>query len=207
MKLQVSLGFRRGTYGQIEEFANQVIIKTDGVAEYAALQEQVNIVKPLLTKFINAVAAASDGGKQLTQAKLAAKKELVDQLEVLALLTQINAKGNEFYLLGAGFNSRKKPVNNRNKPLAKPEWKYLRRGVLSGTVEGEVMNFPSGTKEIGIQYSYDGWQTAHNGTYTSGKKFIVKGLDIKREVELKLTFNGSFQRKSDASDAKGVFVL
>ena len=206
MRIQISLSFRRGSYGEIGEFCQNVISKTDGVPSYSELQAQVDIVKPLLATYENAVVAAMDGGKLLTQAKIKAKVNLLDAMEDLAALTKVYAEGVESYATDAGFQLKKKSVRS-NQPLPQPEWNFLKRGVLSGTVEGEIKNLPSGVKEVGIKHSYDGWATEKNGTYSTGKKFVLAGLDVKKEVEVKVCYLGTYQRKSDDSLPMQVFVL
>lgn len=206
MSINITSSYKRGSYGDIEEACQQIILKTDNIAPYANLQKQVNIIKPLLETFINAVAAATDGGKLLTQAKKKAKGELLNQMDILKALVIVHAKGDETFATGAGFKLRKKSIRN-NQPLPEPEWAYLKRGILSGTVEGELKNFPKGVSEIGIKHSYDGWVTEKNGTYSTGKKFVLKGLDPKREVEVKVCFHGTFQRESNESVPMPVFVL
>jgi hypothetical protein len=206
MRIQISLSFRRGSYGEIGEFCQNVISRTDGVTAYNELQVQVDIVKPLLTKYESAVVAAMDGGKLLTQAKRKAKVNLLDAMEDLAALTKVYAKGVATYVTDAGFQLKKRAVRS-NQPLPQPEWNFLKRGVLSGTVEGEIKNFPAGVKEVGIKHSYDGWATEKNGTYSTGKKFVLAGLEVKREVEVKICYLGTYQRKSDDSLPMQVFVL
>ena len=206
MRIQISLSFRKGTYGEIEEFCQNVISRTDGVPAYNELQAQVDIVKPLLTTYDNAVVAAIDGGRLLTLAKLKGKNDLLDAMEDLASLAKVSAKGVPSYATNAGFQLKKKSVRS-NQPFPKPEWNYLKRGVLSGTVEGEIKNLPVGVKEVGIKHSYDGWTTEENGTYSTGKKFVLAGLEVRKDVEVKVCFLGTFQRKSDDSLAMPVFVL
>ena len=82
MRIQISLSFRKGSYGEIEEFCQNVISKTDGVPAYNELQAQVDIIKPLLTTYDNAVVAAIDGGRLLTLAKLKAKNDLLNAWKI-----------------------------------------------------------------------------------------------------------------------------
>ena len=206
MRVQISLSFMQGTYGETEEFCRQVISKTDSVTRYVDLQAQVDIVKPSYLTFIDSVTAATHGGKLLTQAKLKAKNELLITMEDLAALAKVFAKGEESYATEAGFDLRKKAVRS-NSPLERPELNYLKRGVLSGSIEGEIKNFPKGANEVGIKHSYDGWATVKNSIYTSGKKFNIENLEVKKDVEIKVCFIGTFQRKSDDSDPMSIFVL
>lgn len=206
MSIYITSSYKQGSYGDVEEACQQIILKTDDVARFSDLQQQVDIIKPLLKTFINAVAAATDGGKLLTQAKKKAKKELLKEMDYLKALVAVFAKGDEDYVTEAGFKLREKPVRN-NQPLPQPKWIDLKRGILSGTVDGELKNFPKGVTTVGIKHSYDGWVTEKNGTYTTGKKFVLKGLEPKKEVEVKVCFNGTFQRQSDDSDPMRIFVL
>lgn len=206
MRVQILDSFRKGNYGEVSEFCHFVISKTDGIARYADLQAQVDIVKPLLTAFDAAVVAALDGGKLLTQAKKDAKENLLDSMDDLKSLTKVFSKGDPTYATDAGFKLKPKPVRSQQ-PLPEPVIDSLKRGVLSGTIEGLIKDFPPGVKEIGIKYSYDGWVTENNGTYSTGKKFILAGLEVKREVEVKVCYHGTYQRKSNDSDAMHIFVL
>lgn len=206
MRIQISLSFKQGTYAEIEKFGQQVILKTDGVKRYSDLQPQVTIVKSLFNTMVDAVAAASNGGKLLTKAKQEARKAFILGMEDLVDLVKVYAKGDETYVTGAGFDLIKKSTRS-NAPFDRPKWNSIKRGVLSGTIEGEVKNFPKGVKELGIKHSYDGWMTENNGTYSTGKKFTLTGLDIKREVEIKVCFHGTYQRTSNDSVAMPIFVL
>ena len=206
MSIQISLSFKFGTFAAISEFCHFIISKTDGVARYSDLQNQIDKIKPLLTTYDAAILAASDGGKLLTQAKREAKVELLNAMEILAALTKGFSNGDSTYVTDTGFQLRQKAVHSKQ-PLPQPEWVYLKRGILSGTIEGLIKNLPPGVKEIGIKYSYDGWVTEHNGTYCTGKKFILAGLEVKRDVEVKVIYHGTYQRKSNDSKPMPVFVL
>ena len=206
MSINITSSYKRGSYGDIEESCQQVMLKTDDVARFSDLQKQVDVIKPLLESFINAVAAAADGGKLLTQAKKKAKKELLNEMDILKSLVVIFAKGDEDYATEAGFKLREKPIRN-NQPLSRPKWMNIKRGVLLGTIEGELKKFPKGVTSAGVKHSYDGWVTEKNGTYTTGQNFVLEGLESKREVEVKVCFHGTFQRKSNDSDSMSIFVL
>ena len=206
MSINITASYKRGSYGEVEEACQQIVLKTDGVARFSDLQAQVDIIKPLLQTFTNAIAAATDGGKLLTQAKKKARKELISEMDILKALVLVFAKGDPTYVTEAGFKLREKPVRN-NQPLPQPKWIDLKRGVLSGTVNGELKNFPKGVTSAGVKHSYDGWVTEKNGTYTTGQNFVLEGLEPRKEVEVKVCFHGTFQRRSDDSDSMKIFVL
>jgi hypothetical protein len=85
--------------------------------------------------------------------------------------------------------------------------KYLRRGVKSGTVGGELVDFPKGSREFSLLHSTDGGVTKLNGTSTSGKRFIIDLGVMEQRVQVSGYFLGTFQRKSEECDAMDVFVL
>lgn len=206
MSIQISLSFKFGTFAAISEYCHFIISKTDGVVRYKDLKNQIDKIKPLLAAYDTAILAASDGGKLLTQVKRTAKVDLLNAMEILAALTKGFSDGDPTYVTDAGFQLRQKAVHSKQ-PLPQPDWVYLKRGILSGTVEGLIQNLPPGVKELGIKYSYDGWVNEHNGTYSTGKKFVLAGLEVRKEVEVKVIYLGTYQRKSNESKPMPVFVL
>lgn len=206
MNFKILVDYKRFSIADLLAFVMQLISKTDGVAKYKAIQKQVDIVKLSYDTFVKAVDAASDGGKTLTLLRTQQKMVLIKDLGDLVLLTQLHANGDEAYATGAGFNTRAKPQRS-NLPFPKPVLKYLRRGVKSGTVEGELKDFPKGVKEFSLLHSTDGGVTKSNGTSTSGKRFILDLGITEQRVQVSGYFLGTFQRKSDECDAMEVFVL
>lgn len=206
MTIKVLLKFLKFKDADLITFVLQCISKTDGVEEYAMLQSQVDIVKESSEAFIKAVEAASDGGKLLVYLRKQEKLNLLQDMKKLALLVELNADGDEAFVLGAGFNLRSKPQRS-NTPLGKPVLKYLRRGKKSGTVEGELVDFPKGVREFNLLYSTDNGITKTNGTSTSGKRFIIDLGFTEKRVQVSGYFIGTFQRKSDECEPMEVFVL
>lgn len=206
MSFKILLDFKKMKTGELLAFVLQLISKTDGVKHYKALQAQVDIVKLSYEVYVKSVDAASDGGKTLVLLKKQHKLQLFTDLEDLVLVTTLNAKGDEAYPLGAGFNLKAK-TQRSNLPLPKPVLKYLRRGVKSGTVVGELVDFPKGAREFSLLHSTDGGVTKTNGTSTSGKRFTIDLEVVEQRVKVSGYFLGTFQRKSDECDALEVFVL
>lgn len=206
MNFKILVNYKRFPISELVAFVMQLISKTDGVSTYKAIQKQVDIVKLSYNAFVKAVDAASDGGKTLTLLRTQQKMVLLKDLGDLVLLTQLHANGDESYALGAGFNIKAKPQRS-NVPLPKPVLKYLRRGIKSGTVEGELVDFPKGVREFSLLHSTDGGKTKTNGTSTSGKRFIIDLGITEQRVQVSGYFLGTFQRKSDECDAMDVFVL
>jgi hypothetical protein len=206
MDVKILLDFKKMNFGKLMVFVLQLISKTDGVALYAKLQEQVDLVKISNDVFAKSVEDASDGGRTLGVIRKQDRLKLIKDLQNLVLLTELHADGSEVYAIGAGFNLRQKPQRS-NQPLPVPVFKYVRRGVLSGTIVGELVNFPSGAREFNLLHSTDGGLTKTNGTSSSGKRFVLDVGVVEQRVQVQGYFIGTFQRKSDVSDSMEVFVL
>lgn len=206
MTFRILFDFKKFIDAVVITFSGQLITKMDGVAKYAPLQAQVDVVKLATDAFSAAVDAASNGGKNLVRDKNDRKKELRAELEKLALLTQVQANGDSAYALNAGFNVQEKPQRS-TAPLPQPVLKYLRRGEKSGTIVGEIENMPKGAKELCLLHSIDSFTTSANGTNSSSKKFTIDLGITEQRVQVRGYFIGTFQRKSDLSDSMEIFVL
>jgi hypothetical protein len=117
----------------------QVILQAlaDNLAIYASPSPTVIVVKAGLDKFINAIAAAADGGIALTAAKNAARAELGTLLRNLASYVGVACKGNMENLLLSGF-----PVQKPNRTaigvLPPPMILSLNLGARSGELEAKA---------------------------------------------------------------------
>lgn len=206
MSFKILLDFKGMKIAELLVYVQNLISKTDKVEEYVDLQAQIDILISSYQEFVEAVDAASDGGRTLILIRNQAKQVMFKDLEKLVLLTELNANGNEAYATGAGFNLRSKGQRS-TLPLEKPVLKYLRRGKKSGTLEGELVNFPKGVKEFSILYSLDGGVTKTNGTNCSGKRFVLDVGVTEQRVQVEGYFIGTFQRKSDVCEPMEIFVL
>lgn len=79
----------------------------DNTAIYATPSPTLAVVTTALNKFINAIAAAADGGIALTAAKNAARGELTALLRNLASYVAVACKGSMENLLLSGFPPQK----------------------------------------------------------------------------------------------------
>ncbi len=118
----------------------QVILQSlaDNVAVYATPSPTLAVVRTSLDKYINAIAAAADGGIALTAAKKAARSELVVLLRNLASYVQVACKDSMENLLLSGF-----PVQKPNRipigVLPAPTVLNLNLGPRSGTLDAKVL--------------------------------------------------------------------
>jgi hypothetical protein len=206
MNVKILLDFKRLNDAELIAFVLQILSNTDGIVQYVKLQEQVDIVKASFDVYTKSVEAAADGGKTLNLIKKQDRIKLLKDLQTLVLLTELNADGSEVYATGAGFSIRQKPQRS-NQPLPMPVFKYVRRGVKSGTIVGELVNFPTGAREFSLLHSTDGGVTSTNGTSSSGKRFVLEVGVVEQRVQVQGYFIGTFQRKSDLCAPVEVFVL
>lgn len=121
------------------ESDSQVVTKTqtilqslsDNTTIYPIPNPTVPVLKASLDKFINAIAAAVDGGTALTLAKNTARAELVALLRTLASYVQVACKGEMENLLLSGF-----PVQKPNRSpigvLPPPTIMTINLGARSG---------------------------------------------------------------------------
>ena len=79
----------------------------DNALIYATPSPTLAVVSTALNGFIDALAAAADGGKALTTAKNTARTELVALMRNLASYVQLACKGNMENLLLSGFPPQK----------------------------------------------------------------------------------------------------
>lgn len=199
------LAFKKANDSELSVFAADVVSKTAGNDRYAAEQTQVEAVNAAQQVFEQAIYRASDGGRSLILIRRNKRVELELELSKLAKMLELHVDETADFFTETGFELRKKAVSNRG-PLDQPVLRALRQGVLSGTLEGEVENFPKGVRQIGVEFSTDG-QSWRNGTYSTGKRFVLENLNPKLEYKVRIKFIGTYQRKSDWSDPLSAFVM
>ena len=114
MKSVVLFSFKKLPQGELGLFVNNVITKMTADAQFLTLMVYVQALKVLYDAFQVAMVNAADGGKLNTLAKDTKKKEMVDQLELVARYVNILANGDSAVILTAGLvpssNERTPPV-------------------------------------------------------------------------------------------------
>jgi len=203
----ILLTFKKGPDAELLQFGNEVVAAMKDNPRYGAdLQPQVLIVEDYLTQFQIAVNNAADGGHTLVQTRREKRKLLEKELTVLAKMLELHVDEDDTFFTGAGFQLRKQPERHLG-PFPQPVLRYVRQGVMSGTVDGESLDLPDGVMQIGIEYSTDNGQTWHNGTYSTGKRFTIEALPPREEYLFHVCYQGTRQRLSDWSEPAGLFVL
>lgn len=203
----VMLDFIRAQDDSLLKFLEVVLTRMKGNARYAKEQDQVLAVETDFNAFTKCLADCSNGGKALIQLKNEQRKVLEASARKLAKLVEIDADGPD-YVLEAGFKLHAKSQQNRA-PFPAPTIEYLGRGTLSGTIEGFSSDFLPGVKQIAAEWRGVSDPTGewNNGVYSTGKKFQLKDLPPRTDVEVRIRFIGTYQRESDPSAAVPVFVL
>ncbi len=202
----ILLTFKRYSDADLHVFSENVVEKTKGVTAYVDEQAQILIVEAATQAFAHAILEASTRDIVKTEIRNQKRILLLNELVQLAKLLQLHTGVDEDFFLAAGFDVRKTPVNHLN-PLPRPVLRYIRQGVLSGSVDGESLHWPPSVKEIAAEYSSDNGQSWKNSTYSTGKRFNMDGLTPRNEYLVRIAYQGTRQRASDWSEPMGIFVL
>jgi hypothetical protein len=115
---RVNLGFARYSAAVLVQFTNGIILSLTGNTSFPTPPVTLAALAALLTALVNAMAAASQGGKPLISAKNDAQEALVTALRKIAAYVQSQAGQNYTVLLTSGFliNS----TNRAQTPLLAP---------------------------------------------------------------------------------------
>ena len=206
MSFTITLAFKKLTNALLLLFVRYVVSKMKDNPVYAEEKKQVDVVDLAIGAFSTAITAASTGDRTKITVMHQKRKLLEDELTALARMMELRRVEDITFYTEPGFEVRKKPVRN-TMPLQKPLIKALKQGVLSGTLDGEVIEIPDGVTQLAIQHSSDGGIAWTNGSYAAGKRFSVSGLAARNAYLIRVCFHGSFKRMSDWSEPKGLFLL
>jgi len=187
-------------------FVNYVVSRIKNNATYAAEADQVAVIELANTAFSAAISAAGTGDHTNVALMHKHRDTLENELTTLAKMLELHRGESVTFFTYPGFDVRKKPSRNLM-PLAKPVIKALKQGVLSGTLDGEVVQIPDGFTQLAVQHSSDGGIAWTNGSYSAGKRFSVENLPARNAYLVRVCFHGSNKRMSDWSDPMGLFVL
>lgn len=206
MYFTIVLAFKKLTNAMLLLFTNYVVTRMKNNATYTEEADQVEVVELANNAFSDSITAAATGDH--TNVKLMQKRRqtLETELTILARMLELRRMSDVTFYTYPGFEIRKKPTRNLM-PLSKPVVKYLKQGVLSGSLDGEVTELPDGVTQLAIQHSSDGGIAWTNGSYSAGKRFSVEGLTARNAYLIRVCFHGSNKRMSDWSDPMGLFVL
>lgn len=142
------------------------------------------------------------------QAKDIAKEKLLMTLTEYAYYVTGASVYNSAILAQSGFDaSVEASRGNPDVRLAAPFGLKVSPGVLSGEL---ILSFqvenPKMVVKNALEISQDNGLTWKNGTYFTGKKFIVNNLPIRKDLLLRVRSLGSYSRASDFSAPISAFL-
>ncbi len=205
MNFNVLFSFKREKDPALVLFSQQVVEKTKGNVTYEPEQAQVTKVETATRDFETAIANASTGDRDKIKRRNEKRAALELELTLLGKMLEMRIVEVETFYTEAGFEVRKSPVRNRQ-PFDQPKIKSLNQGTLSGTIAGITQDFPEGVTQLAAQHSQDNGSNWENGTYSNGKRFLVQGLEIRKEYLVRVRFHGTHGRISDWSEPVAFFV-
>lgn len=206
LDVKVARHYKVFTDDELRSFEVDVVTATVDVAAYLAVKPQADAVEVAGDEFATACTNAADGGTALISTKNTKRKALLKKLDALGTALQLTVGTDLDYILKAHYKIVE-PGEKSDAPLPDPELDSVKCGVLSGTVKGSVKAFPKGVTSIAVEYSDDNGLTWKNGTYSSGKKFLLEGLISRHDYLVRVTYHGTFQRTSNPSAYLPIFVL
>jgi hypothetical protein len=202
----IILNFKKQTAALLLIFVNFVVKQMKGNPTYLDLALQVDTVESANTVFSDALTAAGTGDYNNVTVMRQKRKLLEDEVTVLARMLELTRNPDITFYTYPGFEVRRKPTRNLM-PLNKPVIKFLKQGVLSGSLDGEVVDYPEGVTQLALQYSLDGGISWNNGSYSSGKRFSLANLTARNSFLVRACYHGSNKRMSDWSEPMALFVL
>ncbi len=202
----ILLSFKRLLDAELLKFAREVVSLMKGNAKYTDEQSQVTAVEAQIEVFQVASTKAADGTTAFINDSNTQREDLLAKLVVLAKLLEVHTTEGQAFFTEAGFVVRQKPVKS-DAPLRMPVIEDVLRDVKSGSIRGMLKDFPKGVRQIAVEFSEDNGITWRNGTYSTGKRFKLEGLVPRQDYLVRVRYVGTFQRMSDWSEAKQIFVL
>ncbi len=195
---------------ELSPFAENVFQK---MSTNSAYKDLANLYKELDAKtvvFKNALAASIEGGTLLTAAKNKALKDLYNVLNSIANMLDINANGDELYILNAGMKLQHKAVRQSANEIPAPTNLVANTLLQSKTVE---LKFELGfvPQQIGVAVEWTPVTNINwtNGTYfgKNAKKGTLTNLPSMTEVLVKVKTICENGRSSEWSEEVRVKVL
>ncbi len=175
MLFTIVLTFKKLTNALLVLFVNFVVSRMKNNATYVDEAAQVLVVETANTAFSTAITAAGTGDHTNIALMRKRRDTLENELTILTKMLELHPGEDVTFFTFPGFEVRKKPTRNLM-PLTKPVIKALKQGVLSGTLDGEVVELPDGVTQVALQHSSDGGIAWTNGSYATGKRFSIEDL-------------------------------
>jgi hypothetical protein len=193
---RVNLGFAGYPDSSLDEFTKNIIASLTGNASFPTPPITLADLGAQETAFANALAAAAQGGTQLTAVKNAARATLVTALRKVAAYVQSIASQDVAMLLSSGFL-----VNSTSKtqtPLDTPNIVQIDNGMSTQLIVRLQGVDNARAYEVQVKNGTGGWVPA--GVFTQARGIVVGSLTPGNTYSVQARGVGGSTGYSDWSD-------
>jgi hypothetical protein len=201
--------YKKMRQGDLPQFVRSVLLKMENNPTYANLTEVLTQLKTDLETYVNALAAAEDGGKQKTADKDLAKEALINTLDELSDGIEFFGKKDLSYFIGTGMPLQSKHTNHSGTHLLIPTDFTAKSNGQPGGIEVNYKIDPSQKslcKMVGFEWSLD-QENWFNGDYSTKQKFEVANKPSNQKVFVKIRAIAGDGRKSEWTEPVQTSVL
>jgi len=202
----VFLKVQRSDFNQLKQaelaiYAQMVLSKVSENAVYKAIESQTQGLKAKSLAFDQALVAAANRDKEMVKLKNIAKQSLLDSFNIFANVVEVNADGNEDYIIGTGMSIRQKPVRS-SLPKVAPDMPINVFMKSTGNVGELKISFLLPNREhtlnVGVEHRIANTDAPYqNGTYFNKEEGLLQNLPKQSYVEVRMRALGRDNLKSD----------
>ena len=192
----VSLGFARLPDSELSDFSVTVVTKMTNNPSYPTPEVELGDITAANTAFATAIAAAAQGGTQLTAAKNAAREALVSLLRKQAAYVQSIAQDDLTMLLSSGFWNN--ATDRTRRPLPKPSILSIDNIATTQLLAKATALDNARAYEARVRAGTQPWQSA--GVYTKARGILLPDLVPGTMYEVQVRGVGGSLGYSDWSD-------
>jgi hypothetical protein len=171
-KLKVSLGYNKYSDAIVVEITNAIIADMTGNAAFPTPPVPIPEVTTLQATFSDDMAAAINGGTQLTAKKNQSRVALLNALDANALYVQTIARFDLPMLLSSGYQSTS--TNRARTQLDTPGILGLENDLSAQLVVRLTPVINAYAYEVQVKTGSGDWQPA--GLFTQARRIILEGL-------------------------------
>jgi hypothetical protein len=193
---RVNLGFAEYSDSDLDEFTSGLIASLTGNPAFPASPVTPAELDVLQTVFDNGLAAAAQGGTQLTAVKNAARVVLVTALRKVAAYVQSIASQDLALLLSSGFQANS--TSKTQTPLATPNIIQIDNGMSTQLVVRLQGVDNARAYEVQVRNGAGGWLAA--GVFTQARGIVIGGLTPGNTYSVQTRGVGGSTGYSDWSD-------
>jgi hypothetical protein len=195
-KLKVSLAYNQYPDPVVDELTTAIIAGMTGNAAFPTPTVALTVISTRQLAFRTALAAASNGGTQLTAKKNQARQLLLDGLDANAMYVQALARYDLAMLLSSGYQATS--TNRTQTQLPPPAILSLDNDVSTQMVLRLSPITNAYCYEVQISTGTGAWQPA--GSFTAARKIILTDLTPGTVYNVQSRAIGGSTGSSDWSD-------